>query len=177
MNVKNNKAGKKQVAISACLLGKAVRYDGRNKQHSLISNIFLRQLKKQLEVIPFCPETAIGLGVPRDKIELVRQNDESIRVLGVVDHTWDVTEALQSYADTFLKQYPNLMYFIVKSRSPSCGYNSTPVFVNGLEVAMGSGMFVQSLLHIKPDIKIINESDLLTEQDCLEFLGNIDFEC
>ncbi len=115
--------------------------------------------------------------MPRDKIELVRQKDESIRVLGVENHTWDVTEALQSYADTFLKQYPNLKYFIVKSRSPSCGYNSTPVFVNGLEVAMDSGMFVQSLLQIKPDIKIINESDLLTEQDCLEFLGNIDFEC
>ena len=168
---------KTPIAISACLLGNPVRYDARSKKHTLIMDIMAGKYSEQLEIIPFCPETAIGLGVPRDKIELVRQKDESIRVLGVENHTWDVTEALQSYADTFLRQYPNLKYFIVKSRSPSCGYNSTPVFVNGLEVAMDSGMFVQSLLHIKPDIKIINESDLLTEQDCLEFLGNIDFEC
>ncbi len=177
MNIKNNKTGKKQVAISACLLGERVRYDARDKRHELICRMFIRQLKNQLDVVPFCPETAIGLGVPRDKIELVRQKDQSIRVLGVENHTWDVTEALQSYARAFLKQYPNLKYFIVKSRSPSCGYKTTPVFLNAMEESLDSGMFVQTLLQIKPDLKMINESELLTEQDCLEFLGNIDFEC
>ncbi len=134
-------------------------------------DIIAGKYSEQVEIIPFCPEMGIGLGVPRDKIELVRQKDESIRVLGVENHTWDVTDALQSYAEKFLKQYPFLDTFIVKSRSPSCGYNTTPVFVSGVEVAMDSGMFVQTLLKIKPDLKIINESALLTEQDCLSFMS------
>ncbi len=159
-----------QIAISACLLGNPVRYDAKEKKHSLIRAVFADKLAEQLEIIPFCPEIGIGLGVPRDKIELVRQKDESIQVLGVENHTWDVTKALQSYAEAFLKQYPYLSCFIVKSRSPSCGYNTTPVFDNGIEVATDSGMFVQSLLKIKPDLKIINESELLTEQDCLKFM-------
>ena len=164
---------KLQIAISACVLGEPVRYDGKSKRHALIVDIFTRQLNEQVELIPFCPEMGIGLGAPRDKIELVRQKDESIRVLGVEDHTWDVTHELQSYTEVFLKKYPNLDYFIVKSRSPSCGYNTTPVFSNGFEVAVDSGMFVQTLLAIKPGLNIINESQLVSEQDCLNFIRKI----
>lgn len=164
---------KLQIAISACVLGEPVRYDGKSKRHALIVDIFTRQLNEQVELIPFCPEMGIGLGAPRDKIELVRQKDESIRVLGVEDHTWDVTHELQSYTEVFLKKYPNLDYFIVKSRSPSCGYNTTPVFSNGSEVAVDSGMFVQTLLAIKPGLNIINESQLVSEQDCLNFIRKI----
>lgn len=164
---------KLQIAISACVLGEPVRYDGKSKRHALIVDIFTRQLNEQVELIPFCPEMGIGLGAPRDKIELVRQKDESIRVLGVEDHTWDVTHELQFYTEVFLKKYPNLDYFIVKSRSPSCGYNTTPVFSNGSEVAVDSGMFVQTLLAIKPGLNIINESQLVSEQDCLNFIRKI----
>jgi len=62
------------VAVSACLLGQAVRYDGQDKYTSLIAE----ELKKYCRLIAVCPEVEIGLGVPRVKIQLT-QIESSIK--------------------------------------------------------------------------------------------------
>lgn len=186
--------GKVEIAVSACLLGQRVRYDGEDKRQTQIVDFFSRQFSEQVTIVPFCPEVAIGLGVPRPKIQIVRQKDEQIRVLGVENHTIDVTEALQSYASEFLRQYPGISHMIVKSRSPSCGYQSTPVMIasgsraaNGYDtvksmgqsdqqMALTSGMFVQTILNIKPELTIADETQLVSEQQCLNFLQSIQQE-
>jgi len=186
--------GKPEIAISACLLGQRVRYDGEDKRQSQIVDFFLEQFSEQVSIIPFCPEVAIGLGVPRPKIQLIRQKGEQIRVLGVENHTLDVTESLQSYADEFLTQYPGLSHVIVKSRSPSCGYQSTPLMMNILgdsdndnevepqskdiykQIALSSGLFVQTILAIKPELQIVDETQLITQQQCLKFLQSMQQE-
>jgi len=173
----NNKT---KVAVSACLLGQRVRYDGREKTHSLIVDLFLNQYSDILELVPFCPEVAIGLGVPRAKIQLVKEKNDQIRVLGVENHTLDVSEPLKSYAEMFLKQYSEINHYIVKSKSPSCGFQSTPLFKfldqkNNLyeQSEFTSGFFVQNLLAIKPDLIIIEETQLATEGNCLNFIQSI----
>jgi len=183
---------KTQIAVSACLLGQKVRYDGKEKKHLLIMDFFLNRYSDRVDIVPFCPEVAIGLGVPRTKIQLINyryeQKDEQIRLVGVEDHTLDVTYELQLYTEKFLLQYPDIKYYIVKSKSPSCGYQSTPLFIaqfispadaendsllkkqDVYEYAeLTSGLFVQTLQALKPEIVIIEETQLDSEQACLRF--------
>ncbi len=181
-----------QIAVSACLLGQKVRYDGKEKKHELIMDVFLDKYSDTVDIVPFCPEVAIGLGVPRAKIQIVNyrhgQKDEQIRLVGVEDHTLDVTYELQLYTEKFLLQYPDIKYYIVKSKSPSCGYQSTPLFIaqfispadaendsllkkqDVYEYAeLTSGLFVQTLQALKPEIVIIEETQLDSEEACLRF--------
>lgn len=117
---------------------------------------------KQVEFVPFCPEVGIGLGVPRAKIQLVRNKNKQICVLGVEDHTWDLTERLKSYANDFLQLYPDINYYVVKSKSPSCGYQSTPLFERSgqkvVQIAVSSGIFVKTILEYKPQLMIVDET-------------------
>jgi len=171
---------KPKIAVSACLLGHRVRYDGREKKHSLIVDIFLNQFSDKVELVPFCPEVAIGLSVPRAKIQVMKETHEHIRVVGVEDHRLDVTQPLKSYAESFLQQYPEIKGFIVKSKSPSCGFQSTPLFERLVQekgsykqLGFTSGLFVQSLLILKPELPIIEETQLTTENACLNFIQNL----
>ena len=153
-----------QIAVSACLLGHQVRYDAKVlskwDQNPLLKQLNLQP--EQVELIPFCPEVGIGLGVPRAKIQVIRNKQQQIRVIGVADHTLDVTEQLESYAEEFLQHYPDINIVVVKSKSPSCGYQSTPLFdgeridSQQKQIAMSSGLFVQTILKIKPQLMIID---------------------
>jgi len=165
-----------KIAVSACLLGQKVRYDAQEKSHTILLDFF-RQYSDTLEVLPFCPEVAIGLGVPRAKIQLVRQYDKSIRVIGVQDHTLDVTFDLQSYAEDFLQQHPDISIYIVKSKSPSCAYQSSPLYKGSEQLDLISGLFVQTLNNLKPDLLIMEESRFDSKYACLQFLKKIQNLC
>ena len=164
------------IAVSACLLGQPVRYDGQEKSQPLIIDFFARRHSDRVKLVPFCPEVGAGMGVPRAKIQLVQQKGQPIRVLGVENHTLDVTDAIQSYSREFLQQYPEVCCFIVKSRSPSCGYLSTPLFTDTRPVdpvALASGLFVQTLISLRPQVKIVEETQFISEQDCQQFLQQV----
>ncbi len=51
---------KPRIAISACLMGAEVRFNGGHKQSQLCS----RTLVDYFDFVPVCPEVAIGLGIP-----------------------------------------------------------------------------------------------------------------
>ncbi|EJI6714898.1 DUF523 domain-containing protein, partial [Listeria innocua] len=54
------------IAVSACLAGIACRYDGKDKEITKI-----KQMVENGEAIPFCPEVAGGLEIPRNPAEIV----------------------------------------------------------------------------------------------------------
>lgn len=171
---------KPKIAVSACLLGHPVRYDGQTKEQPLIVDFLLKQCSDKVDVVAFCPEVSIGLGVPRAKIQLVKKNSEQIHVLGVENHRLDVTDLLKSYAETFLQQYPEIKNYIVKSKSPSCGFQSSPLFElagqknnDYQQIAFSSGVFVQSLLALRPELQIIEESLLTNREACCNFINNL----
>jgi len=144
------------IAVSACLLGQPVRYDGASKPDPLV----LPELENSAQLIAVCPEVAIGLGVPRPKIELVQQHGR-LRVLGVDNRRLDVTGELTAYAQRFLRDNPELAGLVLKSRSPSCGINNTPLFdVDGNEISATSGMFAQTIMALRPDLPLIDEIEL-----------------
>jgi len=56
-----------RILISACLLGRPVRYDGRGKA---ISDPRLERWKTEGRLVPVCPEVLAGLPTPRPQAEI-----------------------------------------------------------------------------------------------------------
>lgn len=160
------------VGISACLCGDRVRYDGREKGFPDLVAI----LEKQLELLNVCPEVAIGMGVPRPPIQLTL-NQGVVEARGVTNPSHDVTTALQDYAQLLIKGHSpfnsgknTLCGFILKSRSPSCGVGSTPMYKNNHPVGFGSGIFSQQLQQQLPWLPIAEEESLLESEHQQNFV-------
>ena len=145
-----------QIGVSSCLLGEPVRYDGSGKYTPLVAE----HLAQRFELLPFCPEVAIGMGVPRAPIQLVQWGGK-VRALGVEDPGNDVTAQLEGYAGAVLPQLDGVCGFIFKSRSPSCGLGSTPLFDEaGRIIATGSGLFAAAISRFNPDLPLVEEAAL-----------------
>ncbi len=110
------------VAISECLTGAAVRYDGSDARSSFPHEA----LDGVITCVPICPEVGIGMGVPRPPIQLVGDPDRP-RVLGVEDPGVDVTSKLEAYARARSRQLRTVYGYVFTERSPSCGLYSVPV--------------------------------------------------
>jgi uncharacterized protein YbbK (DUF523 family) len=147
-----------EVAISACLAGQRVRYDGADKAFAGTA-----MLEQALVLVPVCPEVGAGLSVPRPAVQLV-STATGPRALGRDDPTLDVTEALQDFAKTSaltLRQYPALCGYIWKSRSPSCGLGSTPLFdEKGRQINIANGIQASYIQQHLPWLHCCEESDL-----------------
>jgi len=144
------------IGVSRCLLGDAVRYDGQSKP----SAIAIEQLAEQFELIPICPEVEAGLSIPRPPVQL-RGRIDSLRLIGRDDPKLEITGLMHDYCEQKLPKLEQLAGFIAKSRSPSCGYNSTPVFTDNGEATslLTSGIFTQSLVEHRL-LPIIEETQL-----------------
>lgn len=140
-----------KIGVSSCLLGELVRYDGRTKYTEWVG-----ALATEFELVSFCPEVAIGLGVPRPAIELVAING-GVQVLGVVDPTVDVTTPLANEAQD--ARWGSLDGYVFKARSPSCGVHTVPIKGGGL----GRGGFASALMARYPNLPII-EDDIAPER-------------
>jgi len=143
------------IGISSCLIGENVRFDGGHKRDSYI----MGTLAEFFDFHPFCPEVAIGLGIPRPSIHLVKV-DNAIRCMGVKNPDLDVTEALQNYAHTVSPLQKNLCGYIVKKDSPSCGMERVKVFSNGLPSKEGVGLYTELLLKNNPLLPVEEEGRL-----------------
>ena len=60
-------ASRPRVGISRCLLGENVRYDGGHKRDARLIEAF----GAHVEWVPVCPEVEVGMGTPREPIQLV----------------------------------------------------------------------------------------------------------
>jgi len=156
------------VAVSACLLGRAVRYDGKDKYTSLIAE----ELKKYCRLLAVCPEVEIGLGVPREKIQLT-QMGQTIRVLKKNDPNTDLTNPLKIFAQQFAQQN-ELAGLVLQDRSPSCGVANTQVYSQqGEAIAVASGIFAATMLELRPDLVIVQASQLQNKHDIFIFVKKI----
>jgi len=54
-----------RIAVSACLLGENVRYDGGHKYDPYVAE----ELAAHCELVPLCPEMEAGMGVPREPVQ------------------------------------------------------------------------------------------------------------
>ncbi|HEX6739834.1 MAG TPA: DUF523 domain-containing protein [Vicinamibacteria bacterium] len=116
-----------RVLVSACLLGERVRYNGADAASA--SAVLARWLAEG-RVVPFCPEVAGGLGVPREPAEIEIEINGSggravlegrARVLTVSGA--DVTPAFLAGANGALARAreEGIRVAVLKEGSPSCG--------------------------------------------------------
>jgi len=105
-----------KIVISACLLGEAVRYDGRSKG---LESELLARWQAEGRLVPICPEVAGGLPVPRAPAEIQADG----RVLTACGQ--DVTDAFVAGAAATLAlcRRHGIRLALLKEGSPSCGAN------------------------------------------------------
>jgi uncharacterized protein YbgA (DUF1722 family)/uncharacterized protein YbbK (DUF523 family) len=143
-----------RVGVSACLAGEPVRHDGRDKDHS-----FVAALSRFVTLVPVCPEVEIGLGVPREPIELVLVGGR-IRLRGV-ESAADHSEAMLALgrrrgADLAALE---LAGYIFKSRSPSCGLEGIPIR-GAAGLGHGRGLFAAAVTEAMPGLAVEDEQGL-----------------
>ncbi|MCU7845095.1 MAG: DUF523 and DUF1722 domain-containing protein [Candidatus Thiodiazotropha sp. (ex Monitilora ramsayi)] len=145
------------VGVSACLLGHQVRYDGGHKKNAFITD----SLSEHLELLPICPETEIGLGIPRPTIRLMG-DIEHPRLVGTVDPTMDVTDTMECYSERQVQKLGELCGYILKKDSPSCGMERVKIYnVSGTHpTRRGSGVFARILMQRHPLLPVEEEGRL-----------------
>ena len=166
VEIKNDKP---LVGISRCLLGDAVRYDGQSKANTIV----LKKLCEIFTLIPVCPEVEAGLAIPRPPVQLTG-NIEHPKLIGRDDPAIDVTDIMQQYCNIKPAELNHLSGFIFKSRSPSCGLNSTPVFIDGQCISKTSrGIFARRLCEIYPGLAVIEDTDLEDSERLNRFVQSV----
>lgn len=156
------------VGVSQCLLGDAVRYDGESKSNHIVIN----ELSRIFELFPVCPEVEAGLSVPRPAVHLTGSIENPV-LIGRDDPAIDVTDIMQDYCYRKPAELKHLSGFIFKSRSPSCGLNSTPVFIGGDCVTeTSSGLFTRAIRNHFPLLPVIEDS-AFNEESIRRFIHNV----
>lgn len=149
------------IGVSACLLGREVRFDGGHKRSRFITD----SLADHFEFSAYCPEVAIGMGTPRQPIRLTGDVDNPAAV-GVKTPELDVTQPLQEYGRKIAGNIQDLCGFILKKDSPSCGMARVKVYnAAGMPERTGTGIFARELMKANPLLPVeeegrLNDADL-----------------
>jgi uncharacterized protein YbbK (DUF523 family) len=147
-----------RVGISACLLGREVRWDGGHKRDRLITDT----LGRLFDWVPVCPEVEMGLGVPRPILRL--EGDPAEPRLVFVENRRDITRAMRAWARARLDALAgeDLCGYILKNDSPSCGMERVRVHrpQGGPPLAGGTGLFARALAGRFPNLPLEEEGRL-----------------
>ena len=143
------------IAISSCLLGEQVRFDGGHKRHSWI----IGPLGKYFDYRPICPEVAIGLGIPRPPIRLVGDPDRP-RAVGVKDPDLDVTDPLAQFARRTASTLDDVSGYIFKSKSPSWGMERVKLYGEFAGQKKTIGIHAREIMHALPNLPTEEEGRL-----------------
>ena len=147
----------KRLCVSACLLGVPCRWKGDAKPCEAVQRL---ADDPDVEIVPFCPELAAGLGCPRPPIELVDDGGR-VRVLRV-DRTGDATDALRAACEAqaeALERAGGVDGFVLKARSPSCGLASPLHDMDGRETGVAPGLWAALARERFPGAAFLDETE------------------
>lgn len=146
-----------QIGVSACLAKQAVRFDG-----CFIANKFVNdECTSFFDIHTVCPEVEMGLGVPRQVIQL-RDFEGEIKLVYSKDPDRQITDSMREFSQRRLKSLPQLDGYIFKKDSPSCGVFNVPVKNNksGMRKRNGIGIFAQAFKDKYPQVPTEDEGRL-----------------
>ena len=154
-----------RVAASECLLGRSVRWNGEHN-----GDVWPRHRVEQLfTLVGLCPEVGIGMGVPRDPIQLVGKASAP-RAVAAENPELDYTDRLQAYACEVASTLAGVHGYIFADRSPSCGLAGVKVFdADGSFRRVGQGVYAAAVLADHPDIPAVDAETLADENVLLDF--------
>lgn len=126
-----------RVAISACLLGAPVRYDGGSKP---VPEVIELAGREGVEVLRVCPETASGLPVPRPPAE---QRGGRVLLADGRDVTEEFALGSRLCGDDVVRSGARLA--VLKAKSPSCGVGLVYDGTYSGRLVAGQGVFAARL--------------------------------
>ncbi len=136
------------ILVSACLLGENCKYSGGNNYCQAVVDYL-----KNKEYLPFCPEAAGGLPIPRPPCE--RRGQQVVSKDGR-----DETEAFYQGAQQGLAlcQKHGIKLAILKESSPSCG--SSLIYDGSFGNRKIPGEGVTAALFRQHGIEVLSEEDV-----------------
>ncbi len=166
-----------RVVVSRCLGFDHCRYNGE-----IIEDEFVRKLGEHVDFLPVCPEVEIGLGVPREPIRVVRTG-AGLRLIQPATSR-DVTDLMRAFSDSFLGGLDSVDGFVLKSRSPSCGFRDVKVYGESgmvLSSAERQGFFGGAVLKRFADRAVEDEGRLrnflVRERFLCQLFAAVRFRC
>lgn len=136
------------LAVSACLRGQPVRYDGK---HKLLGSL----ASWPAHWHPICPEVAIGLPVPRPPIEQ-RLHQGELQLVEVQNPQQQYQEAMAAYAASVAQyiQQHRICGYVLMHKSPSCAVHSSTI--KSAQTALHQpGYFVRELTQWLPALPLL----------------------
>jgi uncharacterized protein YbbK (DUF523 family) len=156
-----------KILISACLLGERVRYHGGD---ATLSDPILDGWRREGRLVPFCPEVAGGLPVPRPAAEIQGPGGAAVltgegRV--VTSGGSDVTEAFLAGARGALEVATRhgARVAVLKEGSPSCG--TREIYDGTFTGRRRAGGGVTAALLAENDVRVFDERELEAAQRCI----------
>ncbi len=156
-NLPKKTQGKPQIGVSACLARQAVRFDGGFMANPFVNN----ECSEFFDIHTVCPEVEMGLGIPRDVIQL-RDFDNEIRLVYSKNPEKQITQEMREFSEKKVTRLPLLDGYIFKKDSPSCGVFKVPVKNNksGMRRRNGIGIFAQVFKDRFPEVPTEDEGRL-----------------
>lgn len=145
-----------RLAVSTCLLGDPVRYDGGSKPCAEVI-----ELTKKNQVCPVCPERAAGLSCPRPPAEQV---GERVLLKGGTDVTRAFADGAR--AECAAAQRAEVPLAVLKAKSPSCGVGL--VYDGTYTGTLTAGMGVCARLLAKEGICVVTEDTVKNVKPSVE---------
>lgn len=158
-----------KVAVSACLIGEAVRYDGTDAAAQLP----WAALRNLFSFVGICPEVGIGMGTPRPPMRLVEGGNGPRAVLAA-DPSADFTDALGAFAQAQTPVLDQVFGYIFMERSPSCGLASVKVRRTVASAPLrtdGRGVYARQIVRRHPHLPV-EESGRLADPSLRESFFN-----
>ena len=138
------------IGISKCLCGYDCTYRGDSNRIEA-----LELIDKKGEAVLICPEVLGGLSIPRYPAEIVSEEPLCVQTANGKNVTKEYVEGAQKALE-ILKAH-DIEYVILKSRSPSCGFNHIYDGTFSHKVIDADGIFVRLLK--KEGYKIYTEEN------------------
>lgn len=160
---------KPKIYMSRCFGFDKCRYDGKD-----FFCDFAEKLKQEAEIIHWCPEVAIGLGCPREKIRVVRIDKKDLLFQPETGKFF--TEKMTETSINYLKTLGNIDGFFLKAKSPSCGVKNTKLYRGTSDELIStdvSGFFAVQVMKLFPNVPILTEEDLKDEAKTKNFLEKV----
>nr|SBO99670.1 COG1683: Uncharacterized conserved protein / FIG143828: Hypothetical protein YbgA [Nonomuraea gerenzanensis] len=112
------------MAVSSCLLGEEVRYNGGHSRDRFLTG----DLDPYVDWVPVCPEMEAGLGTPRETLRQER-SDDGPRLVTRQTRV-DLTDRMTELAGRRAAELARLDVdgYVFKAKSPTCGIHGVPVY-------------------------------------------------
>jgi len=164
-----------KILVSACLLGRPVRYDGRHLAvKASLLNQTLTQWQKEGRVISVCPEVDAGMSIPRAPAEIFGGNGLGV-IAGsakvVSDEGEDLSACFVEGASIALAlcQKHSVKVAMLTEFSPSCG--SSSIYNGQFAGQKIPGAGVTATLLQQHGIKVFSQYELVEASKALQCLN------